>query len=158
MIFLPGIGMAGEISTSQSAEVNASAEEVWALLIDANHWADWNPAVSDATLAKGNGEDVGSVVKFVPVIGGKKAVKVKLTLARSEKPGIYEFTAKAPGMKIVFGFSVEEKEGVCTVTSYETIKGPGTGAFEALYGQEGLDREHRDWVEAIKKKLESGNK
>jgi hypothetical protein len=58
-------------------------------------------------------------------------------------------------MNIVFGFSVIEKDGVTTVTSYETITGPGAGAFKAMYGQEGLDREHREWVEAIKKKLES---
>ena len=29
------------------------------------------------------------------------------------------------------------------------------GAFKPLYGQEGLDQEHREWVEAIKKKLEA---
>jgi carbon monoxide dehydrogenase subunit G len=158
MLFVPALGISGEISTSQTAEVKASAEQVWALLIDADNWAAWNPAVDEAALAKGNGEDAGSVVKFVPVINGKKAVKVKLTLAKSEKPGTYEFTARAPGMKIVFGFSIEEKEGICTVTSYETIKGPGTSGFEALYGQEGLDKEHQDWGEAIKNKLESENK
>ena len=61
------------------------------------------------------------------------------------------------GMDIVFGFEMELVEGeteVTRVTSYETIKGSGTGVFEKLYTQEGLDKEHQVWVESIKKKLD----
>lgn len=147
---------AKQISTTQSGEVNASTENVWALLIDVNKWAEWNPAaVKKATLVEGDGEHVGSVVEFHPIIGGKKAPKVKLTLIKSQKPSLYEFSAEEHGMDIVLGFTITEKDGVATVTSYETISGRGVRIFESRYGQEGLDQEHMDWVEAIKKKLES---
>ncbi len=150
-------GICSETSTSQSAEVNASPEEVWALIVDADNWAEWNPAVKKSELKKGDGEETGSVVEFTPIIGGKSAPKVKLKLEESQKPNLHEFTAKAPGLKIVFGRTITQKEGVTVVTSYETITGPGAVGFKAMYGQEGLDQEHREWVEAIKKKLESTN-
>ncbi len=155
-------GICAELASSQSIEVNASPEEVWALLVDADNWAEWNPSVKKAELKKGDGEKIGSVVEFMPIIGGKNAPKVKLTLAKSDKPvaesdGVWthEFSASSAGIKILFGRTITHKYGVTTVTSYEKISGPGTNAFKAMYGQEGLDREHREWVEAIKKKLES---
>ena len=154
-IVFPALAIAGEISTSQSAQVDASQYEVWALLIDADNWASWNSAVKAAKITKGNGSDVGSVVTFNPIIGGKDAPKVKLKLEKSDKPNTYEFSSKAPGMKIVLGFTIIEKDGGCEVISYETITGPGVAGFKALYGQEGLDLEHIAWVEDIKKKLES---
>lgn len=155
-------GICAELATSQSIEVNASPEEVWALLVDADNWAEWNPAVKKSELIKGDGEETGSVVEFTPIIGGKNAPKVKLTLVKSDKPlpggdGVWthEFSSSSVGIKIVFGRTITHKDGVTTVTSYEKITGPGAAAFKAMYGQEGLDREHREWVEAIKKKLES---
>ena len=157
-------GICAELATSQSIEANASPEEAWALLVDADNWAEWNPAVRKAELKEGDGEKIGSVVEFSPIIGGKNAPKVKLNLAKSDKPlndaeGIWthEFSASSVGIKIVFGRTITHKDGVTTVTSYEKITGPGAAAFKAMYGQEGLDREHRVWVEAIKKKLESPN-
>ncbi len=148
-------GICAELAASRSIKVNASTEEVWGLLIAVDHWAEWNPAVKKSELKKGDGREPGSVVEFTPIIGGKRAPEVKLKLERSDKPNTYEFTSKTPGMNIVFGFSIVEKDGVTAVTSYETITGPGTAAFKALYGQEGLDQEHREWVEAVKNKLES---
>ena len=154
VMFYAAAGICGELSTSQSVEVNASPEQVWALIVDADNWAAWNPAVKKSKLKKGDGEQTGSVVEFTPIIGGKSAPKVKLKLEKSQKPNRHEFTAKAPGLKIVFGRTVTQKDGVTIVTSYETITGPGAVGFKAMYGQEGLDREHREWVHAIKKKLE----
>jgi len=157
MLLLAGLAFAAakRISTTQSVEVNASAEQVWALRVDADNWAEWNPAVKKASLVKGDGVQVGSVVEFYPLIGGKSAPKVKLTLEKSQKPSLHEFSAKAPGMDIVFGLKITEKDGVVTVTSYETITGRGVRFFKARYGQDGLDQEHREWVEAIKEKIES---
>jgi len=148
-------GAAKELSTSQSLVVNASAEQVWALLVDADNWAEWNPAVAKAKVVKGAVETPGGKVKFTPVIGGKKAVSVTLKVDKVSSPELLEFIAGGPGPAIVFGFKVEYwKDGV-TVTSYETITGPTAVFFEKMYGQDGLDREHREWVEAIKEKLES---
>jgi carbon monoxide dehydrogenase subunit G len=154
-IVFPALAMAGEISTSQSEQVNASPDEVWALLIDADNWASWNSAVKTSKITKGNGSDVGSVVTFNPIIGGKDAPKVKLKLEKSDEPNTYAFSSKAPGIQVIFGFTIIEKDGGCEVTSYETITGPGASGFKAIYGQDGLDQEHRTWVEDIKKKLES---
>jgi carbon monoxide dehydrogenase subunit G len=162
VFFYSSLGICAELATSQSIEVNASPEEVWALLVDADNWAEWNPAVKKAELKKGDGEETGSVVEFTPIIGGRSAPKVKLTLTKSDKPltddhGIWthEFSASSVGIKIVFGRTITHKDGVTTVTSYETISGPGATAFKRMYGQEGLDQEHREWVEAIKKEFES---
>ncbi len=157
ILLIPGMALSDELTTSQSEQVNASPEQVWALIVDADNWAQWNPAVKKSELKKGDGEETGSVVNFTPIIRGKSAPKVKLVLAKSDKPWTHEFSAKSIGIKIVFGRTITHKDGVTTVTSYETITGPGAAGFKAMYGQEGLDQEHREWVEAIKEKLESAD-
>ncbi len=145
---------AKQISTTQSAEVAAPADAVWALLKDVNNWAEWNPAVLKAKIKKGDGESLGTVVKFNPMIGDKKGPPVKLTLTKSEKNKVLEYSSDMPGLKVIFGFSIEPSGDKNKVTSYETITGPGVAGFEVFGGQEALDIEHRQWVEAIKKKLE----
>jgi hypothetical protein len=147
---------ADEVSTAQSGRVNSPPAAVWALLVDANHWADWCPAVEKAELVKGDGQAVGSEVKFWPVIGGKKSpAAIKLGLSKSEPNRLLEYRASQPGMEIVFGWRIEEKDGGCVFTSYETISGPGVKLFLKMYGQDGLDQEHRAWVDSMVKKLES---
>jgi len=156
LVSVSALFAAGEISTAQRGTIKTSAAEIRALLADVNHWADWCPAVGQAELIQGDGQTVGSRIKFHPVIAGKKLpTAVKLTLSKSEPPGLLEYTGSQPGLKITRGWKLEEKEGVCEITSYETITGPGVKAFIRLYGKDGLDQEHRTWVEAIKKKIES---
>jgi len=147
---------ANSIGTTQSGVIKADPEKIWALLLNANHWADWCPAVSKAELVKGDGKTVGSQVKFWPVIGGKKGPAVILTVSKIEPLRLLEYTASQPGMKIVFGKKIEGKDGASEFTSYETIDGPGVPLFVGLYGQDGLDQEHRAWVDGLRKKLESG--
>jgi len=146
---------ANSISTSQSGTIKADPEKIWALLVDADHWADWCPAVQKAELIKGDGKTVGSQVRFWPIIGGKKGPAVVLTVSKIEPLRLLEYTANPPGMKIVFGKKIEVKDGVSEFTSYETIDGPGVPVFVKLYGQDGLDQEHRAWVDGLRKKLEA---
>jgi len=148
---------ADEVSTSQSGRVSAPSAAVWALLTDVNHWADWCPAVEKAELVKGDGQALDSVVKFWPVIGGKKTpASIKLVLSKSEPNRLIEYRASQTGMEITLGWKIEEKNGGCEFTSYETNTGPGVKLFLKMYGKDGLDQEHRAWVEAAQKKLGSG--
>ncbi|HUT52684.1 MAG TPA: SRPBCC family protein [bacterium] len=148
---------ADQISTSQSGMVIAPPAAIWALLADVNHWADWCPAVEKAQIVKGDGQTPNSQVKFRPVIGGKKTpTAIKLVLSKSEPNRLLEYRGGPAGMDITLGWKIEEKDGGSEFTSYETISGPGVKLFLKLYGQSGLDQEHRAWVEAARKKLESG--
>ena len=155
LLLATAVVAATSISTSQSGTIKADPEKIWTLLVDANHWADWCPAVRKAELIKGDVKTVGSRVKFWPVIGGKKGPAVILTLSKIAPLRLLEYTASQPGMNIVFGKKIEVKDGTSEFTSDETIGGSGAPVFVRIYGQDGLDQEHREWVEAIKKKLES---
>ncbi len=146
---------AQKMSTSQSAEIETYRSEAWELLTDVERWEDWNPAVKSADIKKGDGYSPGTVIRFVPVIGDKEASAVTLELAVSKKLEKLEYRGKKAGMDIVFGFDIEQLDHSIKVTSYETISGPTTALFKMMYGQDGLDKEHRTWVESMKKKLET---
>lgn len=141
-----------EKKSSQSVEIKAPAAEVWKVLIDVNHWPDQNPAVKSAKLVSGDGEKVGSVIEFYPVIGKMKPMKVTLTIAGSEKNRKLEYTAKVTGGVItVMGFELKEADGTTTLINYEHAKGPAV----MLISQEDMDNEHRQWVESVKKRVEA---
>jgi hypothetical protein len=143
------------ITTSQTATIKAPAAKVWEVLIDENNWAKWNPAVKVAGLKKGDGKSPGSEIKFQPVIGSKTGPSLTLTIKTIEAGKVLEFTGKQPGMDILFGFKIMERDQEsCEFTSYETITGSGVPLFEKLYGQEGLDQEHKTWADAMKTKAE----
>ncbi|OGP55774.1 MAG: hypothetical protein A2V67_13665 [Deltaproteobacteria bacterium RBG_13_61_14] len=139
-----------KIYSSQSVEIQAPASEVWAVLVDPDHWAEDNPSVAEAKLVEGDGEAVGSVIKFKPVVGGRK-VKVTLTVAQSEKHQKIEYTIKAPAVKSVMGFELSEQDGVTKLTNYEDAQ----GLLLRFTSQEDTDAEHREWVEAVKRKVEA---
>jgi Polyketide cyclase / dehydrase and lipid transport len=150
----PNLTRAGELSTYQSGQVDATCEQVWDLIVDFDNWAEWNPAVEYSALLEGDGQTPGSKGEFTPIIGGKKPpLKIKGQVGLSDKPSNLEYTAKLPGMDIVFGFKMKESGTGCEVTSYETIIGPGSWIFKLLFSQEGLDEEHLIWVQAIQEKL-----
>ncbi len=147
---------ADQISTTQSEGIKTSPDKTWALLVDVNQWSVWCPAVEKAELVKGDGQAPNSEVRFRPIIVGKKSpTNIKLVLIKSEPNHLLEYQGSQPGMDITFGLKIEEKDGASVFTSYETISGPGVKLFLKMYGQDGLDQEHRAWVESAKKKLES---
>jgi carbon monoxide dehydrogenase subunit G len=156
LLAAPAVSFAGEISTYQSEEINATAEEAWALIVNIEKWSEWNPAVAYSELTKGDGESVGSKGVFKPVIGDKKApFKIKGTVKRSEKPSVIEYAGKLPGMHMTFAFKIEQSDKGVKVTSYEIIKGMNVWLFKLMFGQDNLDKEHRIWVESIKAQLEN---
>lgn len=156
-VLLLGADSGKDLAVSESAEVKASADQVWSFLVQVNKWPDWNPAVAEAGILSGDGQAEKSKIFFVPILNGKKTPnKMKMELVKSKKPGLYEFESHSAGMDIIFGFKIEEKNGTSTVTSYETIKYPGAKIFTALYGADALQKEHRTWADSIKKALESG--
>ncbi len=147
---------AQKMSTSQSAVIEAEGVEVWDLLVRVELWEEWNPAVKEAEIKKGDGYSVGTIIDFKPVIGDKEAGKVELEIEVSQRLEKLEYRGKKAGMDIVFGFELLKlDDGKVKVTSYETITGPGTTLFKLLYGQERLDKEHRVWVDTMKEKLET---
>jgi len=144
-----------DLVVSESAEVKAGAEQVWSLLINVSKWPSWNPVVAEAGIVSGDAEKEKSQIYFVPIINGKKTpTKMKMTLVKSKKPELYEFTSHSAGMDLIFGFKIEEKDGKRIVTSYETIKYPSSKVYIALYGADSLRKNHRVWADAIKKAVD----
>ena len=155
VLLLAGTVWAGKktMSSSQSVDINAPASKVWAVLVDPNNWTKDNPVIVKSKLVKGDGESVGSVIKFQPIVGKRKP-KAKLTISISEKHKKLEYTVKLkmPGFKGIMGFTLVEKNGVTTLTNYEKA----THRFiEKFIRQEDMDKEHLDWVKAVKKIVES---
>ena len=142
-------GAAKEKSTSQSVEINAPASEVWAVLVDAEHWAQDNPAVKQSKLVSGDGEKTGSLIEYTPVVGKLSPVELKVKLTVSEKNQKLEYVASQPGVEMVMGFELTEKNGVTTLTNYELASGFITRAVS----QSNMDEEHRLWANAVKKRV-----
>ena len=140
---------AKQLSSRQSADINAPASKVWTILVDPNTWAEDNPAVKKAKLISGNGEAVGSVVEFYPVVG-KKSIKATLTVKVSEKLKKLEFDVKLLGATAIMGFELTEQDGKCTLVNYETA----TGAMVNMISQEDMDWEHKEWVQSVKRRAE----
>jgi hypothetical protein len=153
-LFLLLTGAALGKDSSQSVEIKAPASRVWAVLIDVNHWADDNPAVRKSELIGGNGESVGSVIQYYPVVGKVKPVKLEVTITVSEKNARLEYKGGAAGVDMVMGFELREKDGVTTLTNYEHARGYTVN----LVSQQNMDAEHRQWAEAVKKRVEGSGK
>jgi len=147
-------GAAKDKTTTQSVEIKAPASKVWAVLVDANHWADDNPAVKQSKLVSGDGEQVGSRIEYTPVVGKVAPVKLKVKLTVSEKNHKLEYVADQTGVDMVMGFELSEKKGVTTLSSYEVASGFITRAVS----QDQMDEEHRLWAEAVKERVESSAK
>jgi carbon monoxide dehydrogenase subunit G len=144
-------GAVKEKSTSQSVEINAPASKVWPVLVDADHWVDDNPAVKQSKLISGDGEKAGSLIEYTPVVGKVSPVKLKVTLTVSEKNQKLEYVADQPGVKMVMGFELTEKNGVTTLTNYERA----SGFIPQAVSQANMDEEHRLWAKAVKNRVEN---
>jgi len=150
MIFMSTVAFsAKKLSSSQSVKINAPTEKVWAVLIDPNNWPKDNPAVHKAKLVSGDGESVGSVIKFMPVVGGKKT-HATLTITISEKNRKIEYEVKLHGGKAVMGFELSAQNGTTVLTNYEKAE----GLILRFISQQDMDEEHRLWAESVKRRAE----
>ena len=139
-----------KMSTYQTVEINAPAEKVWAILVDANNWAQDNPTVKESKLIEGDGEQVGSVIKCTLVVGGKKA-RPKFTVSISEKYKKLEYTIDLAMVEGVTGFTLEEKDGITKLTNYEIA----SGALLKFIKQQDMDTEHLEWANSVKRRAET---
>jgi len=150
VVFMSAVAFgAKKLSSSQSVKIYAPAEKVWAVLTDPNNWPKDNPAVHRAKVVSGDGESVGSVIKFMPVVGGKKT-HATLTITISEKNRKIEYEAKLHGGKAIMGFELSDQNGATVLTNYEKAE----GLILNFVSQRDLDEEHRLWAESVKRRAE----
>lgn len=101
-------------TTSVAADINASADVVWAVLTNSQNYTSWN-----STIISLDGEiKLGNTIKLVSKLDPKRTFKLK----------IKEFT---PNTQLVWGdpmgkrtYQLEENSGITHVAMTEKIGGP----------------------------------
>ena len=101
-------------TTSVAADINASADVVWAVLTNSQNYTSWN-----STIISLDGEiKLGNTIKLVSKLDPKRTYKLK----------IKEFT---PNTQLVWGdpmgkrtYQLEENSGITHFTMTEKIGGP----------------------------------
>jgi len=145
-----------ELELSARGQVKAPVAAVWKLFADVGHWADWNPAVKEVKIVKGQPPAEGAVVSLLPVINGKSpAEPLSLEITMSVPDHTLQFDGRPnPRLFLMLGLNLWEREGNTDIEFGQFIAGPGMSDYVKEYGKENLKQFGEAWVKAIKDKLE----
>lgn len=108
---------------------SASAEMVWRILADVEHWKDWTPTILEIKPLTDNGLQVGA--------------RYRVTQP-SLRPAVYEVTdctpnqgftwvQRLPGGELIAGHRIETRNGMTEVEHSYTSKGPSANIVMMLF-------------------------
>lgn len=95
-----------------AVEVQASAEEVWAVLTDVTRWPEWTPSVQSIELLTGPVSGVGSKAR----IHQPKLRPAVWTVTTWEAGRRFRWTATSPGVAVMADHVITKTPSGCTVT------------------------------------------
>ena len=126
--------------------VAASAETVWAVLVDFDRWSEWNPSVPSIS---GDAE-LGSTLTMTLAMPGRPSAKVKATLTEVEPQRRLCWHGTIGGDWLFAGtreFDIDpQPDGTVLVTHVETVTGALFPVFRAVMG--GAIQQHHDNLNA----------
>lgn len=130
--------MLGDKQIEETIVINAPVEDVFAVLDDSSHLAQWVPAVSRVTKYDEGGEQVGAVRHCEAALGGKTGKMVEEVIDRKEGRSLtYKIAEETFGMAKMFkgyGFrtSVEPIGNSQTRAKIETHYTPANPLFSLM--------------------------
>lgn len=136
-------------------DIDATPDQVWAVLSDLAGWSDWNPFVVDAAGSAVEGERL--TVRIQPP--GKKGTTFKPTVTEAVPGAVLEWLGRL-GVRGVFDgrhrFALEAMGGGTRFHQSEQFSGILSGLFFRMIGDETLEGFHL-MNAALKERVESSN-
>jgi hypothetical protein len=135
-------------------EVNASDDEVWAVLVDFEHYADWNPSVPSIS---GDVRE-GSTVSLTLVLPGRPNLNVRAVLQEVTRNRRLTWRGHLGADRLFTGyreFAIDPlAQSKVRVTHVEDLQGWIAPAFEALMGSSVQDH-HDAFNESLRNRAEA---
>ena len=134
--------------------IEATADVVWAILIDFERWSEWNPSVPSI---RGEAQ-VGSEVKLTLAMPGRPSAKVKATLTEVVPERRLYWHGNVVGDRVFAGtreFEIDpQPDGTVLFTHVEDVSGLLFPVFRALMGS-AIQLHHDNLNNALKQRAES---
>ena len=135
-------------------EVDASAEQVWTVLVDLESYADWNPSLPSIS---GDLRE-GSTVSLTLVLPGRPSLNVKAVLQEVTPNRRLTWRGHLGADRLFTGyreFAIDPlAENRVRVTHVEDLQGWIAPVFETLMGRS-VQRHHDTFDESLKSRAEA---
>jgi uncharacterized membrane protein len=137
----------------QMGHVDASADQAFALSIDAKRIPEWNSSVSETKDVSGPLDKVGASYVAILKLGGRR-LESRWEVSKVEKPRLLEFTGSAPGGGRATAITrIESVAGGADLTievDYELPGGFVGGMADKLFVERAIERDVKHSVENFK--------
>ncbi len=134
--------------------VAASAETVWAILVDFDRWSEWNPSVPSIS----GDARVGSTLAMMLEMPLRPSAKVKAKFTELDPERRFSWHGTIGGNRFFAGtreFEIDpQADGTVLVTHVETVTGMFFPVFRALMGS-AIQEHHNNLNAALKDRAES---
>jgi hypothetical protein len=134
--------------------IAATAEAVWAILIDFERWSEWNPSVPSIS----GDAQLGSSIKLTLAMPGRPSAKVKARLTEVVPERRLCWHGNVGGDRVFAGtreFDIDpQPDGTVLFTHVEDVTGLLFPVFRAVMGQ-AIQEHHDNLNEALKRRAES---
>ena len=134
--------------------VAASAETVWGILVDFEHWSEWNPSVPSI---KGDARE-GSTLAMTLAMPRRPSAKVKAEITELVSERRFSWHGNIGGDRLFSGtreFEIDpQPDGSVLVTHVETVTGLLFPVFRAVMGS-AIQEHHDNLNAALKERAES---
>ena len=143
---MKSINLNAPVKCSKSITVNASAEKVWNIMTNIDHWASWQKEISNPKL---NGT-LKSKSSFVWKTGG---AKIQSTLHTVEPFKHFGWTGKTFGMFAIHNWTLTEEQGQTKVSVDESMEGLLAKLFKNTFNKN-LEKGMQNWLDMLKNECE----
>jgi len=137
------------VKTIQQIEINASPEQVWALLSDLKHWENWNKSVSDVKLK-------GSIQAGTAFSWKSAGMKINSILHTVESPDQFGWTGKAMGTFAIHNWKIQQAGEHTLVIMEESMEGLLVKLLKKSL-QKTLDKGAKSWLNDLKTAVEKAD-
>lgn len=146
-LIMKSINSNAPVQCNKTITIDASSDQVWAVITNIDNWAKWQTDISKPKL---NGELKASTT-FEWRTGG---VKIHSTLHTVEPFKYFGWTGKTFGMFAIHNWTITENNGKTTVTVEESMEGFLAGLFKKSFNNN-LEKGMQKWLDLLKKQCEN---
>lgn len=114
----------------QSVVINASAERIWAVLIDMERWPEWTASMSSIK----RGEDTPFGVGATAHIKQPRLPAADWLVTEAQPDRWFASETKSPGLRMTAGHRITPATSGCTVTLSIDQSGFMSGFIGRIYG------------------------
>ncbi len=139
---MQSINQRAPVQCSKSITINASAEKVWSLITNINHWAAWQTDISRATLH-------GSLTAGTLFEWKTGGANIHSTLHTVEPFKYFGWTGKTMGIHAIHNWTISEANGQTTVTVEESMQGLLAGLLKKSFNKS-LENGMIRWLSLLK--------